>query len=175
MPITPYHFGPNGFIGLIFRRWIDLPVIILANVVTDVEVLFAKGWPVHQHWHFHTLLVGAAVGVCLGLAAFPLKPLFAFLMKLLKIPYQPKLWKMILAGIIGVWLHVLFDSFYHYDVQIFWPYQHNPLWKAKLLTQTEVKVLCLGFWFIALAIYGLILLKSFKQNNLSTALKERKK
>ena len=41
MPVTPYHFGPNGLVGLLFKRWIDLPVVVLANVVIDMEVLFA--------------------------------------------------------------------------------------------------------------------------------------
>ncbi len=39
MPFTPYHFGPSGFVGLVFGKWIDLPVFVLANVIVDVEVL----------------------------------------------------------------------------------------------------------------------------------------
>ena len=77
MPFTPYHFGPSGFVGLLFRRWLDVPVFIAANVLVDIEVIadsgfnyiwplsllgdfkgFAPGYPVHQLWHFHTLLVG---------------------------------------------------------------------------------------------------------------------
>jgi hypothetical protein len=62
MPFTPYHFGPNGFVGLLFRRWIDVPVFLAANVLIDLEVIADKhiqpGWPVHQVWHFtHYLLV----------------------------------------------------------------------------------------------------------------------
>lgn len=38
MPITPYHFGPDGFVGLLFKRWLDPPVFVLANVVVDLEV-----------------------------------------------------------------------------------------------------------------------------------------
>ena len=39
MPFTPYHFGPSGFFGLALKKWIDLPVFLLANVIIDVEVL----------------------------------------------------------------------------------------------------------------------------------------
>ena len=39
MPFTPYHVGPSGFVGLVFGKWIDLPVFVLANVIVDVEVL----------------------------------------------------------------------------------------------------------------------------------------
>ena len=39
MPFTPYHFGPSGFAGLLFRRWVNVPVFIAANVLIDIEVL----------------------------------------------------------------------------------------------------------------------------------------
>ena len=74
MPYTPYHFGPNGLVGLLFRRWLDLPMLLLVNVIIDVEVLadnyFQPGWPSHQFWHFHTLLIGGLVGAALGLIIY---------------------------------------------------------------------------------------------------------
>ena len=39
MPFTPYHFGPSGFIGLLFRKWLDVPVIVATNVLIDIEVI----------------------------------------------------------------------------------------------------------------------------------------
>ena len=52
MPFTPYPFGPSGFAGLVFGKWIDLPVIVLANVIVDVEVLvigiLGLEWPAHR-------------------------------------------------------------------------------------------------------------------------------
>ena len=78
MPFTPYHFGPSGFVGLVFRKWIDVPVFVLANVIVDIEVLvimlFNLGWP--RHRYCHTLLIGAAVGALWGVAAYPLRNLF---------------------------------------------------------------------------------------------------
>ena len=66
MPFTPYHFGPSGFLGLLLRRWIDPVVFVAANIIVDVEVLFAQGYPAHQHWHWHSRLVVAAVGAAFG-------------------------------------------------------------------------------------------------------------
>jgi hypothetical protein len=90
MPFTPYHFGPSGFIGLVFRKWIDLPVFVLANVIVDVEVLiiwaFHLGWPIHRY--AHTLLIGAAVGALWGIAAYPLMPVFKKIMQLFRIPIK---------------------------------------------------------------------------------------
>jgi len=154
MPFTPYHFGPSGVVGLVLRRWIDVPVFVLANVIVDIEVLFADGWPHHRHWHFHTLLVGAAVGAAWGLTAYPLRHIFKRLMKLIRIPYKSGLWKMIISGILGVWLHVLVDGVYHFDVQPVWPSRVNPLYR--LLTQPQVLLVC-KLSFAALVILYVII------------------
>lgn len=104
MPFTPYHFGPSGFIGLVFRKWIDVPVFVLSNVIVDVEVLvaafFRLGPPYHRYCH--TLLIGAAVGALWGVAAYRLRPLFEVIMDMARIPYKPGFWKMVISGILGV-------------------------------------------------------------------------
>ncbi len=131
MPVTPYHFGPSGFIGLVFRKWLDFPVFVLANVIVDFEVLvvilFNLGWP--RHRYCHTFLIGAAVGVLWGVAAWPLRNLFKKLMKLFRIPYKTSLSKMLISGILGLWLHILIDGAYHFDVKILWPNISISLWR----------------------------------------------
>jgi membrane-bound metal-dependent hydrolase YbcI (DUF457 family) len=164
MPFTPYHFGPSGFFGLVFRKFIDLPVFILASVIVDIEVLFYHRWPVHRY--AHTLLIGAAVGLLWGLLAYPLKGLFGKLMNLFRLPYKPRLWKMLISGILGVWFHVLIDSIYHVDVRIFWPARARPL--HNLLTQQQVRGVCIAFWFTAIILYVIILLRA-KRVKKSTA------
>jgi hypothetical protein len=148
MPYPIYHLGPSGFLGFLLRRWIDLPVFLLVNIPVDVEVLFAKGWPYHQYWHFHSLLVGGIVGAVFGLIVYGVKPLRCFLewvMRLVRIPYKANVWKMITAGVLGVWLHAFLDSIYHYDVQLFWPSKakalQRPMWRA--LGNEELKLWCL--------------------------------
>ncbi len=68
MPFTPYHFGFSGFIALILKKWLNLPILILANVAIDIEVLVIGflnlGWPVHRY--AHTLLGATIVGVLWG-------------------------------------------------------------------------------------------------------------
>jgi membrane-bound metal-dependent hydrolase YbcI (DUF457 family) len=155
MPVTLYHFGPSGFFALLFRKWIDIPVFLLANVIVDIEVLFAKNWLQHRYWHWHTFLIGAVVGLAWAVAAYPLKNLFKKIMEVLRIPYQTSLRKMIISGVLGVWAHVVVDGIYHYDVQPFWPYKLNPLWRALEcnVTQGQIKVMCVVFMVVALMIY----------------------
>lgn len=174
MPFTPYHVGPSGFIGLLLRRWLDGPVFLLVNVLIDVEVLadnyFASGWPVHQLWHFHTLLVGGLAGAAMGAAFYFIKPLRRLCelgMGILGLPYKARFRPMIAAGLLGAWLHVLIDSFYHYDVQIFWPYARNPVQRwmftyfgLNLRTlQQSVVTACIVFWGLMIALYLFLIFK----------------
>jgi len=163
MPFTPYHFGPNGFVGLAFKKWLDLPVFILVNVIIDVEVLFNTGRFPHRVWHFHTLLVGGIVGAAFGLALFPFKNILQKIMSFLRLSYKPTALKMAVSGLLGAWFHVIIDGVYHWDVQMFWPNRHyRPLWN--LLSQPQVRYICLAFAFAAVALYAILLaLKLRKQ------------
>ena len=158
MPFTPYHFGPSGFIGLIFRKWIDIPVFILANVIVDLEVLVINfldaGWPYHRY--IHTLLIGSVAGIVWALAAWPLRNVFKMIMQLFRIPYKTTIWKMIISGILGVWLHVIIDSIYHPDVRLFWPNKSIPLWR--LITKQQLEFLCLVAVIPVLILYLLIVI-----------------
>jgi hypothetical protein len=159
MPFTPYHFGPAGLLGYIFRKWIDLPVFVLANVVVDTEVLLVRlmwlGRPFHRL--SHTFIIGAAVGAVWGLVAYLALPLMSWLMKKIRVPYQTNAFKMITSGILGVWFHVLIDGIYHYDVRPFWPMRKNYLWR--LLSQNQVEWICI----ICLAAFALIYVISLKK------------
>ena len=172
MPFTPYHFGPSGFVGLLFRRWLDVPVFLAANVLIDIEVIADKflqpGWPVHQVFHFHTLLVGGLAGAFFGILIYSIKP-FRWCcersMALIGLPSRATLLSMVLAGLLGAWLHVFVDSFYHYDIQIFWPYKDNTIfrwinggkWSNIANTQQQVKLWCRIFWGLALGLYAVFL------------------
>jgi membrane-bound metal-dependent hydrolase YbcI (DUF457 family) len=166
MPITPYHFGPSGFFGLLFKRWLDLPIFVLANVVVDLEVatvvLLHLGRPLHRY--AHTLLGGAVVGIVWGLLALPLRPLFARLMHLLHLPYQTSLAKAVLSGILGVWLHVIIDATYHRDVRLAWPTNALALWRitSRHFPESRVEDLCVLF-FPATVILYLILMARWQR------------
>jgi membrane-bound metal-dependent hydrolase YbcI (DUF457 family) len=176
MPYTPYHFGPSGFIGLAFRKWIDVPVFVLVNVIVDLEVLIISqlglGYPIHRY--VHTLLIGAAAGIVWAVAAWPLRNVFKKIMLILRIPYKPSLCKMIISGILGVWLHVVIDSIYHPDVRLFWPHRSIPLWR--IITRQQLEFLCLVFLIPAFILYLLIVILSWNKIEAEKAHeKERRK
>jgi membrane-bound metal-dependent hydrolase YbcI (DUF457 family) len=167
MPFTPYHFGPSGFFGLVFGKWIDLPVFVLANVIVDVEVLvigaLGLGWPIHRYCH--TLLIGVVVGALWGIAAYPLRHFFKKIMRVFYIPYKTSLIKMVISGILGIWLHVLIDGIYHTDVRIFWPSKN--MWfqqtLRKHITKAGIETVCLLFCIAAFILY-ILLVTVFRRN-----------
>jgi hypothetical protein len=167
MPYTPYHFGPSGFIGLVFGKWIDLPVFVLANVIVDLEVLvigsLGLGWPVHRFCH--TLLIGAVVGALWGIAAYPLRHLFKRIMRVFYIPYKTSLIKMVISGILGIWLHVVIDGAYHTDVRIFWPSKKMWLWEMihERVTRGQIETICM-FLFIAAFVVYILAVTVFRRN-----------
>ncbi len=58
---------------------------------------------------------------------------------------------MVVSGVLGVWLHVVIDAIYHWDVRIFWPSRAKPLWH--LLSEKQVEMVCAGFLVAAAVIY----------------------
>jgi len=164
MPFTPYHFGPSGFIGLLFRKWIDIPVFILANIIVDIEVLIMilldARYPIHRYTH--TLLIGAAAGIAWALAAWTLRNVFKKGMQILRVPYKTSLLKMIISGILGVWLHVIIDSIYHWDVCLFWPNRKIKV-LYKLLNRSQVESICIVLLIAALILYILTVILSWKK------------
>ena len=181
MPYPLYHIGPNAFTGLTLKKWIDPAVIILVNVVVDLEVLTATEYPdYHRHWHFHTFLAGAILGAIFGLLCWFAKPLLKRVMNLLRIKYKPRLWSMMLAGTLGIWIHVLLDSIYHWDVQPFWPYKKNVIWHFFKIPKTEydvdqiLKTLCFILLCLAFILY-IFAVRSFNKEYLKGSVKSSMK
>ncbi len=166
MPFTPYHFGPSGFIALALRRWIDVPVFVLANVVVDIEVLVVGflhlGYPIHRYCH--TLAGGVAVGAIWGAAAYFIlwRPL-QHLMTLLRIRYKPGLVKMIVSGSLGAAFHVLIDSLYHSDVRAFWPSKTSLRRLTCYIKQESIETICLYF-LLAVAVLYVHAVISYRKN-----------
>lgn len=138
-------------------------------MVVDIEVLvivlFDLGYPDHRYCH--TFLVGSVLGLLWGAAAYPSRHLFKWLMQILRIPYQTSFRKMLISGVLGVWLHVLIDGIYHFDVRIFWPSSDLSGWwwttMHRRLSEEQIKTMCL-FFFLAAVVPYLLAVRSFLKN-----------
>ena len=164
MPFTPYHFGPSACIALPLRKYIDIPVFILANVAVDLEplavILFDLNYPLHGY--FHTFLVGTVVALVWGLIAYWGKSILQRLMKLFHLSYETNFRKMLLSAILGIWFHILLDGQLYTDIQPFWPLNSNPFFN--LITPKTVRLLCTISFLPAIVLY-IIAVASYVRKN----------
>jgi membrane-bound metal-dependent hydrolase YbcI (DUF457 family) len=164
MPFTPYHFGPSACIALPLRKYIDIPVFILANVAVDLEplavILFGLNYPLHGY--FHTFLVGTVVALAWGLIAYWEKSILQRLMKLFHLSYQSNFRKMLLSAILGIWFHILLDGQLYTDIQPFWPFKANPLYG--LLGYKAVYLICKISFLPAIFLYIIAVASYIRKN-----------
>jgi membrane-bound metal-dependent hydrolase YbcI (DUF457 family) len=128
-------------------------VFLLANVVIDFEpgvvLLLDLDYPLHGYCH--TFLFGTVIGLVWGLIAYAARNPLGWLMRLFRVPYQISLGKMVLSGLLGVWFHVLLDSFCWSDMRPFWPSSANPL--INLASLNTVRLFCAISFIPAIALY----------------------
>ena len=153
MPFTPFHFGPHACASLPLYRRLDIPVFIGTNVVIDLEPLLVMTFGLHYplHGYCHTLLVGGLAGLLLATAAFPFRRLFGEAMTFLRLPYEPTYKKMAFSGVLGAWLHVLFDAPLYNDIRPFYPLRTNPL--LGVISSKTVYIVCSACFLPALVLY----------------------
>lgn len=161
MPFTPFHFGPSACIALPLRKYIDIPVFILANVVVDIEPLaviaFNLNYPLHGY--AHTFLIGTAVGIAWAIISYAGKDKLQWLMKYLDIPYDTNFKKITISAVLGVWFHLLLDMPLYFDIHPLYPSLFNPLFG--LMTNFTMYIVC-GISFIpAIVLYMIVKRKEF--------------
>lgn len=129
MPFTPFHFGLHATIALPLRRYLDLPVFILASVVVDLEPLAVMVLNLNYqlHGYCHTFLIGGMVGLFWGGIAARTGALLNKIMKAFRLEHEPNVRRALISGVLGVWLHILLDAPIYDDIRPFWPIKANPL------------------------------------------------
>ena len=158
MPFTPFHLGPALCLGLPFRKYIHTPTFILANVIVDVEpflVLILGLYPSYRlHGYAHTFVAAFVVGPALGYIMFLFERTFHPLYKTLLLQQERMrtLKPFIVAGISGIFLHVLLDSPLYSDIQPFFPSKATPLYNPDL--SIEVYSLCVWLGILGIALYA---------------------
>ena len=87
-------------------------------------------------------------------------------MQFLRMPYKTGLWKMVVSGVLGVWLHVLIDSVYHFDLRPFWLNKTISLWRIVVrhigydrmeAVAEGIEIACVVLLLAAVTLYVLII------------------
>ena len=134
MPFTLYHAGPSALIALPLRKYIDIPVFILANVFVDIEVLvfMFSGWQIYPgsgiHPIAHTFFFGTLLAIVWGFMSMFMKKINTRLMTEFRLDYETNILKIFASAILGIWFHIFIDCLYHSDLHPFYPFSlSNPL------------------------------------------------
>jgi hypothetical protein len=126
VPATPFHVPPAALAAWPVRRHLDLPALLLAGVVIDVEpglaMLLGLGPP--PHGPAHTLVGATAVGALTGWLLWRLR---GPLGRVLGGRYDLRAGVAVRSGAVGCWLHVLLDAVMYAHLRPFWPLAANPL------------------------------------------------
>lgn len=156
MPLTPFHFGPGLFFGMLTFRFLDLTAFLLGSIILDIEPFYAfVSGKLDQPHHQFTSFLGGILGAIVVLIIVNIfKGQIGKLLGRANLSQQSSNLSIFFGGLAGCWIHIIFDSFMHYDVFPFWPSHFNPF--LNLISIPQNYFLCSVLGIIGL---GLLLLK----------------
>jgi hypothetical protein len=154
MPFTPYHLGPNGLIGSVFFRWINLPAILLVNAVVDMESLIVIVFNIRkypEHGFFHSFAGAAVAALLFSLVYSAIKKPVNELMGAIGLRQNPTMLSIVLGCVLGAWMHVFLDSCLYKDIMPFFPLDNNPMYG--LVTPAAMRLLCIAAGGLAAVVF----------------------
>jgi membrane-bound metal-dependent hydrolase YbcI (DUF457 family) len=128
-PFTPFHLGPALLFGLALSAIFDLSTLLVASVIPDFEpfcVMYfhAYGYPLHGF--FHSYLGASILAVLVSIILYPLRGVLNKVLTVFGIPQKSSFRKITFTSFVGVYLHVLLDSFLYVEMNPFYPLVGNP-------------------------------------------------
>jgi len=122
VPFTPFHLGPALLFGLSLSAVFDLPTLLVASVIPDVEPFYVmyfdfSGYPLHGF--FHSYLGSSILAVLVAVVVYPLRNLFSRIMAVFRISQKSSFKKILFTSFVGVYSHVFLDSFLYEEMSPF--------------------------------------------------------
>ena len=157
MPFTPFHLGPALFFGLLLSVAFDLPTLLVASVIPDLEPFYVmyfhvSGYPLHGF--FHSYLGSSILTLLVVFIVYPLRGLLSRIMVVFRIPQKSSFKKILFTSFVGVYFHVFLDSFLYEEMMPFYPLQGNPFFD--LLSAFGSNSVVYGFCSLT-ALLGIVL------------------
>lgn len=153
MPNTILHFGINSDFAFLWRKYFDLPAVILINVFINFEsyvtIVLRSSYP--QHRYLHTYLFGTLAAVVAAIFLYASRNTLKKLMQFLRLLYQTNFRKILISCVFGAWLHIFMDAFIYADARPFFPLKANPLYG--LVSEFTMNLICIIFFIPAVILY----------------------
>ncbi len=153
MPFTALHIGPALLVALLVYPLLDTPTLLVSSIVVDLEPLMVilLGLPQPLHGTYHSLTVGTPIGLAVAVLMYLIRRYTSRYMETLRLPQSDDLRGYLAASLIGVWGHVLLDSFLYSDLSLLYPWRWNPL--MGLASPGAVINVCLISFPLAVILY----------------------
>jgi membrane-bound metal-dependent hydrolase YbcI (DUF457 family) len=128
VPFTPFHWGPALLFGLVFSSVFDLSTLLIASVIPDLEPLCVYLFRLRGELHgfFHSYLGSSSLAILVALLAYLFRNLLEKIMKF-QVSQESSFKKILFTSFVGVYSHVLLDSFLYGEMAPFYPLKGNPL------------------------------------------------
>ena len=157
MPFTPFHLGPALLFGLALSAVFDLPTLLLASVIPDVEpfcVMYfhVQGYPLHGF--FHSYLGASILAIAIALLIYPLRDWVNRIMSIFRVSQKSSFRKILFTSFVGVYSHVFLDSFLYGEMMPFYPLEVNPFYT--LFVAYPVYTIIYGFCTVT-GLFGIVL------------------
>ena len=153
MPFTALHIGPALLVALILYPLLDTPTMLVSSMVLDLEPLMVilLGLPRPLHGTYHSLTVSTPIGVAVAVVMYLVRRYTSRYMDSFGLPQGNEIRGYLAASLVGVWGHVLLDSFLYGDLSLIYPWRWNPL--LGLLSQRAILNVCLVSFPLTVIIY----------------------
>jgi membrane-bound metal-dependent hydrolase YbcI (DUF457 family) len=129
VPFTPFHLGPALLFGLALCVIFDLPTLIVASVIPDLEPFCVMYFRLHEyplHGFFHSYLGASILAVLVALVIYSLRDVLEKVLTVFGIPQKSSFRKIMFTSFVGVYLHVFLDSFLYGEMNPLYPLLGNP-------------------------------------------------
>jgi len=153
MPFTALHIGPALLVALLVYPLLDIPSLLVASIVIDLEPLLVilLSLPQPLHGPYHSLTVSIPIGLAVAVAMYLMRGFTSRYLERLGLPQSDDVRGYLAASLIGVWGHVLLDSFLYSEMSLIYPWQWNPL--LGLVSYGTIFNVCLISFPLALIVY----------------------
>jgi len=158
MPFTPFHFGPALLLSLALSVAFDLPALLVASVVPDVEPFYVMYFRVsgyELHGFFHSYLGSSILAVLVAVVMYPFRNLLNRVMAAFRLSRKSSFKKILLTSFVGVYSHVFLDSFLYRKMVPFYPLEGNPFFDvlSGYGTYSVVYGFCSVAFFLGVILY----------------------
>jgi membrane-bound metal-dependent hydrolase YbcI (DUF457 family) len=161
MPYTPFHWGPSSWVGLLFFGYLNFLALLIASVIPDIEpfcvIIFGLNVPLHG-WS-HSFFGGTIIALVLSGFFYRYLKFINRIMAWTQLDQRSSCKKVLASCLVGVYSHVLLDSFLYTDIKPLLPLSTNPFYG--LVSSSAMYLFCSASFLVGGFLY-LLKLRSMR-------------